>query len=135
MCAVHHRPLDQRSLVTATCQASLAPLVDYDPLALPDPWPRFEPPRPVTAALGALEARLPPLLRQMLCTSVVVGEVRCELLQRRRPILGPSCRKQACAHPARIIELGGHVMRERYLGLIDRKSTRLNSSQQCAYHM
>lgn len=113
MSAVHHRPGDERGLMVASRPGSLSALFNPNTLALPDPRSSFKPPGAVPAALRTFEAAAPAFLRQILGAGEIVGEVRCELLQRWRPILGPASWKQAFAHPARIAEQGRHVMRER----------------------
>lgn len=111
--SVHDRSGDRRGLVTTACPRPFTLGVLPNALTFPDPRPCLKPPGTVAATLRAFEAASPPFLGQVFRTRVVVGEVRGELLQRWRPILGPTGWKQAFAHPARIAEQGRHVMRER----------------------
>lgn len=99
--------------MTATRPRPFAIAIHPNALALPDLRPSLKPPGTVSAALRAFEAVPPPFFRQVLGAGEIAGEVRGELLQRWRPILGPASWKQAFGHPARIAEQGRHVMRER----------------------
>ena len=98
--AVHHRSGDERCLVTVAGGGWYPIVRDGDALPLPYPWASFKSPGTVPAATRASEPVLPTLLRQIFRASVVVGEVRGELLQRWRLVLGPARWKQAFAHPA-----------------------------------
>jgi hypothetical protein len=92
MRAMHHRSGDERCLVAAARGGSRPVVIDEKALAFPYPWASLQPPGAVPSATRAWEAALPTLLPQIFRAGVVIGEVRGELLQRWRFVVGPACR-------------------------------------------